>query len=218
MRKIKHDCNGSVLVILLLTISVIVLIGTMALSLAVTNYKMKNLNSEVKKTFYLAEAGIEEAYALANDFVGEAVTYAISKVEEFEALEIYNKESIQNTQYSLNGDTKEEQINTIFSTAFKNFIKGTCKDISPNDSLTALLKKNSLYVTYADGYPKIDPKLTEFKDYFLIEVKSTYIRGNIKKEIFMKYRIDIPKYDSCFLSDDFIIGDIIKIIEWKIER
>ncbi len=218
MRKITHDCKGSTLVILLLTISVIILIGTMALSLAITNYKMKNLNSEVKKTFYLAEAGLEEAYAIANDFVGEAVTYAISKVEEFEALEMYNKESIQSTQYSINDDTKEEQIIVVFISAFKNFIKGTCKDISPNDSLVSVLKKNSFYVTYVDGYPKIDSKITEFKDYFIVEVKSTYIKGSIKKEIFMKYRIDIPKYDSNFLPDDFKVRDIIQIIEWKIER
>lgn len=218
MQRIKHDCKGSTLIILLLTISIIVLIGTIALSLAVMNYKMKNLNSELKKTFYLAEAGIEEAYIITHEFVNEAIDYAISKAEEFEAAERLNNINFENMQYILNNAIIEEKLDIVFSGAFKNFIKGNCIDISSNDGLIVKLKENSSYVVYKNGYPKIDPIITESKESFLVEVKSTYVRENIKKIIIMKYSIDIPNYNSCIIDDEFNSEDIIKNNEWKIER
>lgn len=208
MERVKHDCRGSTLVILLLTLSVIFLIGITALSLAVTNYKMKKLNSELKKTFYLAEAGNEEAYIITSDFVIEAIDYAISKVEELE----------ETKRQSNDNALSKEEVDIIFRGAFKSFIKGNCIDVSPNISLISVLKDNKSYTIYKDGYPQIDPIITELEEGFLLEVKSTYMKENIKKIIIMKYSIDIPDYNCCILIDDFRLEDIIRIIEWSIER
>lgn len=208
MERVRLDCRGSTLVILLLILSVIFLMGITALSLAVTNYKMKKLNSELKKTFYLAEAGTEEAYIITSDFVIEAIDYAISKVEESEETK---RESDENA-------LSEEEVDIIFRGAFKSFIKGNCIDVSPNTSLISILKDNKSYTIYRDGYPKIDPKITELEEGFLLEVKSTYVKGNINKAIIIKCSIDIPNYNYCILNDDFKLGDITRIIEWSIER
>lgn len=218
MKKLKYDCKGSVLIILLLTISVVVLIGTVALSFAVKNYKIKRLNSSVKQTLYLAEAGVEEAYVITNEFIEEAIKYAISKAEEFEEIETKVNVNLESTQYSINNEIEKEKYNIVFNRAFKSFIKGTCNDISPNDGLIAVLKKSNAYVTYNNGYPKIDPKLTEFTDYFIIEIKSIYMKGSIKKEIKLICKIIIPEYDDCILSDDLKLENIIKVLEWKMER
>lgn len=222
MRKIKSDYKGSTLVILLLTISVIILIGTIALSITFMNFKMKKLNSEVKKVFYLAEAGIDEAYIISKGFVNDAINYAVTKVNEFNKFETQNNENSVDLQCDflneatiLNNYIIEDDMDVIFIGAFKDFIKGTCRDIYPNDSLIAVLKKNSSYILYKDGYPKIDAKITETKDNFLVEIKSTYVQRNVKKEIAMKYKIDIPEYKSC---DDIRAEDIMRIMEWKEER
>lgn len=218
MIKLKYDSKGSTLIILLLTISVIVLIGTMAMSLAVINFKMKKTNSSVKQNFYLAEAGIDESYIIAKDFVYKAVNYALSKVEEFDEIESQINDGFKYRLFSIDNELTEERKNIVFSRAFKNFIKGNCTDISPNHSLITVLRKSESYIVYDNGYPKISPKITEKADYFLIEVKSTYIKGNVKNEITLIYKIVIPRYNDCISNNDLEPEDIIKIVEWKKER
>ncbi len=218
MINLKHHSKGSTLVILLLTISVVVLIGTMAMSLAVVNFKMKKTNSSVKQNFYLAEAGIEESYIIAREFVDEAVKYAISKVEEFDEIENQINGDFKDRLLSIDSELTEDRKSIIFNEAFKRFIKGTCTDASPNHSLISMLKDNESYVVCCNGYPKISSQLTEFTDYFLINVKSTCVAGHIKNEITLKYKIVVPRYDECCVDKDIKAEDIIEILEWKKER
>lgn len=218
MIKLKYDSKGSTLIVLLLIVSVVVLIGTLVMSLAVNNFKTKKTNSLVKQNFYLAEAGIDESYIVTMEFIDRAVNYALSKVEEFDEVNSQINHSIPNKLLSVSNEITEERKNIIFNSAFKSFIKGNCTDISPNYSLIAVLKKFDSYVVYQNGYPQISPKLTEYADYFLVEVKSTYMKKNIKNEVTLKYKIIIPKYNDLILSDQFESKDIIEIIEWKMER
>ncbi len=203
---------------LLLTISVIVLIGTMAMSLAVINFKMKKTHSSFKQCFYLAEAGIDESFIMTIDFVDKAVNYALSKVDEFDEIEEPVNSILDYSILSLENELIEERRNIVFIKAFKNFIKGNCTDISPNHSLITELKNNESYVVYNNGYPKIYPEITENTDYFLIEVKSTYMEGYLKEELTLKYKIFIPNYNDYIENTDLKPVDIIRIIEWKKER
>lgn len=218
MERMENNSTGSTLIILLLTIAIVVMIGTMALSLAVKNHKMKNLDSELKQTFYLAEAGIDEAYILTLYFINEAIDYAISKVEEFEETEMNSNLNLGNIHYLYNNAINDDKLNIVFTGAFKNFVKGNCIDINPNDSLIELLKKNSTYVTYEDGYPKIESEIIETNGCFLVEIKSTYVKGTIMKVIIVKFSIYIPNYYECISNVEFNSKDIIKDIEWRIER
>lgn len=75
----KQNNKGSILVLVLLVSSVIISTSTALLSTSVLNYKMKRLNSRVKKAFYTAEGALEEAYAIAMDHVEAGVEYADGK-------------------------------------------------------------------------------------------------------------------------------------------
>lgn len=203
MKRIKIDFRGSTLVFLLFTISVIVLIGSVVLSLSVMNYKMKKINSQVKRAFYLSESGIDEAYMMTKQYVNESVNYAIKKYKDFNEVEIKN--------YDICSDE-------VFQSAFKNYIKGTCKYETSCKGLENLLNDNTSYLIFEDGYPKISASLVEGSKDFSIEVKSTYIYQNIKKEIVMKLKIDIPEYDTEIINSGIDADDLVHVIDWKIER
>jgi len=203
VKRIKIDFRGSTLVFLLFTISVIVLIGSVVLSLSVMNYKMKKINSQVKRAFYLSESGIDEAYMMTKQYVNESVNYAIKKYKDFNEVEIKN--------YDICSDE-------VFQSAFKNYIKGTCKYETSCKGLENLLNDNTSYLIFEDGYPKISASLVEGSKDFSIEVKSTYIYQNIKKEIVMKLKIDIPEYDTEIINSGIDADDLVHVIDWKIER
>lgn len=75
----KHNNKGAVMALVLLMSSVVIAAGTALLSTSVMNYKMKRLNSRVKRTFYSAEGVLGEAYVIAFNFVESALEYACDK-------------------------------------------------------------------------------------------------------------------------------------------
>ncbi|SHI92421.1 hypothetical protein [Lutispora thermophila] len=75
----KHENKGSILVLVLLLTSVIISTSTVLLSTTVMNYKMKNINSRVKKTFYNAEGAIDEAYVIVLNYIESAIEYSYTK-------------------------------------------------------------------------------------------------------------------------------------------
>lgn len=207
MRRLILNQKGSILLVLIMTLSVIILLFYTLLEITVKNHKMKKINSEVKKTHYLAEAGAEEAYIITRNFINNAIFYAVEKTEEFE-----------NQNYSIKTNLSNDEINLFFKNVFKNFLKGHCTDINPSESLVEVLNREENYYIYEQGFPKIEPKLFETNEGFSLEVKSVYIRNNIKKGILVKYDIKIPDYFFLKNSDDFRIEDILELIEWKIEN
>lgn len=217
MKRIENK-KGSALIISLLVVSVIVLLGSTALTLAVTNYKMKKLNSLAKQAFYLAEAGIDEAYIITLEFIDNALQYARSKAEEFREINSQLNADFRSMELIQNNYTGNENINTIFKKAFVDFIKGKCTDISPNQSLVTVLKKNDFYIVYNGNYPKIEVNLTEHRDRFTFDIKSICRRENVYKEIKLSYEILVPEYNDDIKDRNLKAEDIITILEWKMER
>lgn len=196
MKKSKSNSKGSTLVILLITTSVIILIGTAVLYLATTNYKMKKLNSDVKRAFYLAEAGIDEAYIIIKEFINDALNYAEEKATV--------------------GET--QNLNSIYSNEFKNYIKGECKENTSNKGLINALNDNKSYEIYKDGYPEVNAIMNEYNNGFLIEIQSIYAKDKIKRIIVMKCTVDVPQNFHSNLYNNASYEHIIKIVHWKVER
>lgn len=71
--RILRSKKGSTLVLVLVTLSILSILGTAIISLSVINFKMKIVDKNAKTSFYLAEAGLEEAYA----FIGKEIEGAI---------------------------------------------------------------------------------------------------------------------------------------------
>lgn len=75
----KQNNRGAILVFVLLISSIMISTGTALWYTSVLNYKMKKLNSRVKRAFYTAEGALNEAYAIAGDFIEAGVEYADTK-------------------------------------------------------------------------------------------------------------------------------------------
>ena len=175
------------------------MLATTLLSTVHMDFKMKKLNSEVKKTFYFAEAGLDEAYVLVLKFVDSAIKYAAS--EE-------------------NMDSK---------TVFIDFIEGRYMNTDWKKGLGETLKDKGSYEICKDNDISIDVKLKKNKDSFSLTLTSHCKRDNIEKKIAMEYKIDIPdnSYLEKDQGDNFCPGDIYKtiksedivqIVNWKVER
>lgn len=81
-RKLLNE-NGSTLVLLVIITAVIILIGTSLLNITVSQYKIRKSNSEVKRAFYMSEAGLYKAYVRVLELLCEAVDDSISKADEY---------------------------------------------------------------------------------------------------------------------------------------
>lgn len=79
MLKKKQANKGAILVLVLLMTSAVISAGTVLLSTSVTNYKMKHINRRVKKAQYNAEGALNEAYAIAIEYIESALGYAHDK-------------------------------------------------------------------------------------------------------------------------------------------
>lgn len=72
-RKVK---KGSALVIVLVIFMVVSITGMALLGTALQNYTNRSLMAKSKFNLYMSSSGIDEAYAIINDYVEEAVKYS----------------------------------------------------------------------------------------------------------------------------------------------
>ncbi|MFT9494807.1 hypothetical protein [Anaerosolibacter sp.] len=107
--------KGSTLVLVIITLSVLGLLGTTIISAAVVGFKTKISERNVKTALYLSEAGLEEAYAEIGKVVENALTASNQYVEaeldgfiEEERLKIF-EDPTYNSPYLNDDDTVNEQ-------------------------------------------------------------------------------------------------------------
>jgi len=79
MLKAKQNNKGAILVLILLMTSAVISAGAILLYTSTTNYKMKHINIRVKKALYNAEGALNEAYAIAIEYIESALEYAYDK-------------------------------------------------------------------------------------------------------------------------------------------
>lgn len=90
MKNKKLNNKGSVVLLIVLVIGALSILGTTVLSAALSNYKMRVANSDLKSNIYLTEAGFEEAYSQIYKAVEEATSSANAIAKS--SLSGYNEE------------------------------------------------------------------------------------------------------------------------------
>lgn len=83
MRKGLKNNKGSTLILLVMAVAVISLLGTSVLGVTMMNLKIKKANTELKKSFYLSESGLDKAYDKAYGMVLEAVKEGNEAAQSF---------------------------------------------------------------------------------------------------------------------------------------
>lgn len=197
--------RGSTLVMVMIVMMVLLLLGTTILSLAYSNYKMKKINSQDTASFYLAEAGLEEAYAM----IGSMVDDAIEKGNE-EVAKVYTEEFIRNyieydeetDQEYIDEDRLMEDQGKTFKEAYKSYLLSRLKEDLENIALYQLS-------SYGEGTPRIiihtDKESLHFENEILtIPLRSTYMKNHIKKTLDATYEISVPKYQGQYYLTTYV--------------
>lgn len=97
--RLKHNNKGSSLVIAIIAVSFVAILGTVILSATMTNYQMKVMNYQSKKTFYSAETALEEIYSgLGSECYNQLESAYIASVTEL----VTNDKAIDNAKANEN--------------------------------------------------------------------------------------------------------------------
>lgn len=201
MKKIYIRNKGSALIFLIIIVSITLAFSSVVLTLAALNYKMKKINSNLERAFYLSEAGLEEAYILSRNFSRTAIEYS-----NFQVIE--SKEDIEIDNY--------DKLNRIFQSSFRNYITGESLDNMTTTGLADLLNNNNSYLINKDGHPIVFAEVIEKSDYFLVEIRSVCEYERVVRETALELKINVPFYcieEDCCDYESYII----EIVNWKVE-
>jgi Tfp pilus assembly protein PilX len=75
--------KGSVLVLVVIIIAAITVLGATILNITMIHMQIKKSNSELKRSFYLSEDGINNAYLRVNDLISEAIENSIDVADDY---------------------------------------------------------------------------------------------------------------------------------------
>ncbi len=172
--------SGSTLILLLLTVTITTVLGTSLLIVSMMNFKIKKNNSDARKAFYLAEAGLNNAYADVYELIIESIED--SKEIALEYLDIY--------------PTDESEAENIFINSYKSFISSNIKN--------RVDKYSNPRVQIFDGEP-----IVFIADKLTVSVLSKYKgKGEIIKIARVNLVITIPDFDD-MIAGSIDISELI---------
>ncbi|KNF07386.1 hypothetical protein CLPU_17c00110 [Gottschalkia purinilytica] len=191
--------EGSVLVIVLISTSLIVLMGIVSFSMSSNNLIMRMMDSKLRKGYYITDGVSEEGYLNVCKIVNQGLTYSYNKVIE----ESLNQQYIE--------DKEKIDENKLFIETFKKYIK-TRKVIGKYMIEWYVENKNN-YRTIEEENIEIYANLEEETNIFLLDLSFLYNKDNLTKRIKVTYEIRLPCFED--LNKNIDIKDIVKIIDWK---
>lgn len=214
-KKVAKSNRGSTMIMVIAALAVLSLLGTVILSIALMNVKMKAIDMQSKKSFYLAEAGLEEAYALIQEELEKAVgtgNKAISdNLQTFLEAELAKEDSeYLDDQDAIQYSKLESKLKEWFEAGYTGYV---------NTKLIASLEAASLSIVDADTGAKAELLISEDTEFssenrqFKFYINSILNKDNhtprlIKKELRTQFVIGIPtNYSSPF----YIANETVKL-------
>lgn len=191
MRETIKNKKGAILVFVLIINAIIIFAFTVLLSSVVMDWKMKKVNSGMKKEFYYAEAGLDEAYVMTLEYLSTVLDFFYEK----------NKKTNGDDEYIYN--------------EFKDIVKGTSDAFDNNVGLIEMLTDTENYLINNEKLI-IDAKLKENQNDFLLEIRSGYKTGEVLNKLALSCKIIIPISDTGleYITPESLIIDKY----WFIER
>ncbi|SHH46214.1 hypothetical protein [Tepidibacter thalassicus] len=207
LKVLLKNKKGSTLIMVLMSLSVLSILGTAIISLSVMNLKSKIVDKKIKTSFYLSEAGLEEAYAIMMNEVQEGIKKGNEEVEK-ELKDFIKKEKLKESEGDYNspylnsdGSVDEEAIKSKLEEWFR---QGYARHL--NNQLLKKIKDGDNYSELESSMNPSKPKIRieEKKEFpqnpdeeskFEITLISNFTHDNIQKQIKSKFLISIPKYN-----------------------
>lgn len=97
--KKNFNNKGSTMILLVMAIAIISILGVSLLGVTMMNLKIKKTNTEIKKSFYMSEGGLDKTYAEAHLIVQIAVNEANKEANSF--VEKFSPTNIENLKTDL---------------------------------------------------------------------------------------------------------------------
>lgn len=158
--------NGSVLILMVIIIAIIASISSVALNIVISQYQIKKSNSDIRRSLYLSEDGINSSTLKVYDLIYEACSDSLNKADEY--MELY-PEDIDGAKVLFKNNYKLYVIN-----------KAANKINSKRNPFVQILNYNNLFF--------VNEKLT-------LVVKSKHISDTgIEKSLTAELIILIPNY------------------------
>lgn len=207
----KHfNKKGSMMLLLMIVIGILTILGTVILSVSISNYKMKLTNSRVKKNFYISDSGIEIAEYIIKNVIKDAVEagddaayeYLINLdlEREIEDEELRIDSPYINDDGTINTEYIEREQNEIFKKTYKDYIKknivNRIEEVRPKEGRDSI---------------NIEPTISAFynEENLLLNIISEYQENNIAKMISCEYKLVVPDYGIEVKPEE--IGEIAEI-------
>lgn len=127
---IKTKKKGSTLVLVLMFMSVLMILGTAITSLALSNYKMRNIHGEITRRQYEAESGLDQAYFIINEIVDET---------KYLDNETQIKQSIRNNLGGISDKIDSSQNALQYDNLFNGNLKVEVKKVTNFDAANTLI-------------------------------------------------------------------------------
>lgn len=185
--------NGSALIMILIIFAVLSVLGTTLYSVAVTNEKIGIMNNQMKRNFYFAEAGIEEAYGKLTNVIDEAIQEGNVEARRFiENIDLEVERKKEKSNFILdNGDINDEYIineqNRIFIEAYNNHLDETLEDTLENEE-DYLAKDNGTYLI----------EVEYDRDEKTVIIESSFTKENNQRKVKAKYQLSDPEYSQMY--------------------
>lgn len=172
--------EGYIFVFVLIVTSTLLTLGLATATISHTNFKMKQINSQGKKNFYVVEALVEESDMKLYNYVERANYHSyFSTYDDINKVCEYDKTKFELTYY---------EKNQIFKDVYKSEIK---------KMKTKLENIDEYSIKTVEGYKvTLEAELEECmeEEKFIISMISTYKDKNIIEKIKTQYNIIIPEY------------------------
>lgn len=197
--------KGSTLAMMILVIGILLILGIALVSATVVGYSAKQQDNRNKAAFYIAEAGLDEAYAYLGEEVENATQYS-RKV--YVATSLVNN---PNETLIVGSDDYKNKVNGYFKDGYKNYFITNKNNIL--DRLKNLLNAKALVNTaHNEQIQSIDAKVDRVFDTSGNSMVITFetviqrldehkqAKGSSQK-ITTTLEIEIPNYDTPYVQE-----------------
>lgn len=194
IKKFYFNERGSILFLVIMTTSILLLLGVTASIISLSAYKMRKVETLVKKNFHIAEAISQEAEMKVDESIKE---YLYNSYEE---VLVYIEENEDKDEII------EEEKDEIFKDAFKNQI------ITLKNNIENVERYNLKIIEKYDISASLvleELNIEEDIEGFDMSIISLFKEKNIEERVKIKYRIDLPEYNDFKQNQD-----LVKKIQW----
>ncbi|SDK90386.1 hypothetical protein SAMN05216497_102101 [Clostridium cochlearium] len=202
--------KGSSLIMVVMVFAILMIFGSSVLTLTLSSYQKRVVESKEKRNRYFSESGLDIAYGIIGKIVDKAVENGNTEVENYLKEELKQDESILKEDGSIDEEKLKQKQSELFRSGYQNYVlksirkdKDNCieKGIKIDDNSDE--RENNYDINGNKPEVKLINKESEplqFKDAGILklEIQSTFKKENIEKKIRVNYNISTPDYNGTY--------------------